>query len=100
MIPSEDYRQSKVKAAHAERFDRLVQAAAEVLVMPFETVGRAAYEAANAVLLERAERLVAVWIGAPPGGMGGGTADVVLEARAAGVRVDVVWPEDAARVAS
>ena len=98
VIPSRDYRQSKVKAPHAERFDRLLDAADEVVVMDHDTAGRKAYEAANAVLLERADRLVAVWNGQPPGGKGGGTADVVFEARAAGVPVDVLWPAGAARL--
>jgi hypothetical protein len=98
VVPSRDYRAAKVKPGHAERFDRLAAAAAEVLVMPYETAGRDAYEAANRVLLERADRLVAVWNGAPPGGKGGGTADVVAEAKAAGLPVDVVWPDRAERV--
>jgi len=68
-------------------------------VLPYETAGRRAYEAANAVLVQRAERLVAVWNGEPPTGKGGGTADTVLEAREAGVPVDVVWPRGAARQA-
>ncbi|MFF9003167.1 hypothetical protein ACF1GW_36830 [Streptomyces achromogenes] len=55
------------------------------------------YEAANAVLFQRADRLVAVWDGKPPSGKGGGTADTVLEARSAGIPVDVVWPDGAAR---
>lgn len=97
VIPSRDYRQTKVKPDHADQFDRLLAAASEVLVMDHNTANREAYEAANAVLLERGERLVAVWNGAPPGGKGGGTADVVVEARLAGVPVDVVWPAGAAR---
>ncbi|MFE5126195.1 hypothetical protein [Streptomyces sp. NPDC056669] len=97
VIPSADYRQAKVKPEHAETFDRLVEAADEVLVMPHATADRQAYEAANAVLLERADRLVAVWNGRPPTGKGGGTADVVRQARAAGIPVDVVWPDGASR---
>lgn len=97
VLPSQDYRQAKVRPDHAETFDRLVEAADEVLVMPHETANRQAYESANRTLLERAERLVAVWNGAPPSGKGGGTADVVIEAREAGLSVDVVWPEGAAR---
>ncbi|WP_372444853.1 hypothetical protein [Streptomyces coffeae] len=95
VIPSRDYRQAKVKPDHAETFDRLLDAADEALVMPH--ANRQAYEAANAVLLERADRLVAVWNMQPPTGKGGGTADVVHEARAAGVPVDVVWPDGASR---
>nr|WP_161560610.1 hypothetical protein [Streptomyces antimycoticus] len=97
VIPSQDYRQAKVRPDHAETFDRLVEAADEVLAMPHETANRQAYEAANAVLLERADRLMAVWDGQPPSGKGGGTADVVSEARHAGVPVDVVWPDGASR---
>lgn len=97
VIPSRDYRRTKVRPEHAPLFDRLVQDADEVLVMPFETAGREAYEAANRVMLDRGDRLVAVWNGQPPGGKGGGTADVVLAARAAGLPVDVVWPEGVER---
>jgi len=98
VIPSRDYRQNIVEPDHAALFDRLVASAEEVLVLPHETAGRQAYEAANAVLVERADRLVAVWNGEPPTGRGGGTADTVLEAQAAGLVVDVVWPEGAARL--
>ncbi|UNT01399.1 hypothetical protein MMF93_23880 [Streptomyces tubbatahanensis] len=48
------------------------------------------------VLICRAQmRLVAVWDGRPPSREGGGTADAVEQARAAGV--DVVRPEGAGR---
>lgn len=97
VIPSRDYRRARVRPDHAPVFDRLVEAAEDVVVLPIETAGRQAYEAANSVLVERADRLVAVWDGTPPTGRGGGTADTVLEARAAGVPVDVVWPAGAAR---
>ncbi|CAL9531461.1 hypothetical protein SUDANB178_04015 [Streptomyces sp. enrichment culture] len=97
VIPSRDYRREKVKADHANLFDRLAEAADEVVVLPNDTADRHAYEAANAVLLKRADRLVAVWDGKPPSGKGGGTADTVLEARAAGIPVIVVWPAGAAR---
>ncbi|WP_245703564.1 hypothetical protein [Streptomyces lushanensis] len=97
VIPSHDYREKKVKPDHAPVFDLLVREAAEVVVMPHETADRAAYESANAELLKRADRLVAVWNGAPPSGKGGGTADVVVQAREAGFPVDVVWPTGATR---
>lgn len=97
VIPSEDYRERKVKPDHAVLFDGLLDAAAEVIVMPYETANRAAYEASNAEVLRRADRLVAVWDGQPPTGKGGGTADTVLEAKALGIPVDVVWPAGAAR---
>ncbi|GAB2714336.1 hypothetical protein [Streptomyces bullii] len=97
IIPSKDYRRNKVKPDHVETFDRLTEAADEVVVLDNETANRAAYEEANRTLLRRADRLVAVWNGEPPTGKGGGTADTVLEAREAGLPVDVVWPDGAAR---
>ncbi|BDM72078.1 hypothetical protein HEK616_55650 [Streptomyces nigrescens] len=96
VVPSLDYREAKVTADHAAAFDRLA-AAAEVVTMPYDVADRQAYEAANAELLKRAERLVAVWDGTPPSGKGGGTADAVEQARALGLPVDVVWPEGAER---
>lgn len=97
VLPSQDYRQVKVKPQHAETFDRLVEAATEVVVMPHASANRQAYESANSELLRRGDRLVAVWDGTPPSGKGGGTADTVEQARAEGLAVDVVWPEGAAR---
>ncbi|MGI5353302.1 hypothetical protein ACQEU8_34740 [Streptomyces sp. CA-250714] len=97
VLPSRDYREAKVKPSHAATFDRLRAAASDVVVMPHETANRTAYEAANAELLRRADRLVAVWDGQPPSGKGGGTADTVQQARAEGLGVTVVWPQGAAR---
>ncbi|MBB4922077.1 hypothetical protein [Kitasatospora kifunensis] len=98
VIPSADYREAKVKPDHASEFDRLRQAADEVVVMPFATANREAYESANNELLRRADKLVAVWDGKPGNGRGG-TADTVAGARTAGLPVEVVWPEGAARKA-
>ncbi|MGC0318731.1 hypothetical protein [Kitasatospora acidiphila] len=97
VLPSRDYRAAQVRAAHAQDFDRLLTSAEEVVVLPFETAGREAYEAANKELVRRADLLVAVWDGSAPSGNGGGTADAVQDARDAGVPVRVVWPEHAAR---
>ncbi|MFE9426606.1 hypothetical protein ACFYNO_27000 [Kitasatospora sp. NPDC006697] len=96
VIPSADYRDAKVRPGYAAEFDRLRQAAAEVLVMPFAAARREAYEAANEEMLRRADRLVAVWDGQSGNG-GGGTADAVAVARSRGIPVTVVWPEGAAR---
>jgi hypothetical protein len=100
VLPSRDYRDAKVKPDHAPVFDRLIGAASEVIVLDHENASRAAYTEANSEILERAERLVAVWDGSPPSPKGAGTADTVLEARAAGLPVDVVWPDGAARESS
>jgi hypothetical protein len=96
VVPSRDYRQRCLAPPDAAVFDRLVAAAAEVHVVPYERACRDAYQAANKVLLARADRLVAVWDGGPPRGRGG-TGEVVRAAREAGLPVDVLWPDGAAR---
>uniref|UniRef100_A0AAU2UXV3 Uncharacterized protein n=1 Tax=Streptomyces sp. NBC_00003 TaxID=2903608 RepID=A0AAU2UXV3_9ACTN len=97
IIPSRDYREAEVREADLAEFDALLDAAEEVVVMPYDHAGRSAYEAANRRLLQGADRLMAVWDGRAPSGRGGGTADVVSAARAVGVQVDVVWPPEAVR---
>lgn len=96
VIPSQDYRQKIVKDDHAPLFDRLVNAAEQVNVLPYKIANSQAYSAANAILLEQADRLVAVWNGEAPTGKGG-TAGTVFEAQKAGIPVDVIWPVGAAR---
>lgn len=98
ILPSRDYREAKVKPDHAAQFDCLIAAADQVVVMDHESANRSAYEDANAELLRRADRLVAVYDGRPPNPKGGGTADVVLAAAAAGLPVDRVWPDGSARL--
>ncbi|MFI0784598.1 hypothetical protein ACH4Q6_03240 [Streptomyces lydicus] len=100
IIPSRDYREAVVRPADLAAFDALRDAAADVVVLPYEHAGRAAYEAANRRLLQGADRLVAVWDGSAPTGRGGGTADTVAAARRAGLAVDVVWPLGAFRSGS
>ncbi|MFJ8114142.1 hypothetical protein [Streptomyces sp. NPDC096132] len=99
VIPAQDYRQRHVSTDHAETFDRLLAAAAEVLVLEYGRADARAYEEANRVLLDRADRLVAVWDGQSRPERGG-TAATVAEARRAGLPVDVVWPEGAQREGS
>lgn len=96
VLPSRDYRESKVKADHIERFDALVAKADRVRVMDFDHAGREAYVAANEAVLGSIDELVAVWDGQPATGAGG-TGDVVREARARGLPVFLIWPEGAAR---
>ena len=96
VVPGRDYRERKVKPDEAEQYDRLREAASEAFTVPMDRAGREAYEAAGKELLRRADRLVAIWDGQPSNGRGG-TAHTVDQARAAGIPVDVVWPDGAAR---
>lgn len=96
LLPSRNYREKKVKPANLAAFDDLLSKAAEIVYMPFDEPGRAAYMAASEELVSRSELMVAVWDGKPAGGYGG-TADVVDHARSLGREVLVVWPEGAQR---
>ncbi|SDH68386.1 hypothetical protein SAMN05421505_12068 [Sinosporangium album] len=96
VLPSRDYRDTKVRPDHADQFDRLLGKAVVVHTMDHDHADREAYVAANDALLGAVDQLVAVWDGEPAAGRGG-TADVVAEAHARGIPVTVIWPEGATR---
>ncbi|SDH19545.1 hypothetical protein SAMN05216553_117154 [Lentzea fradiae] len=95
VLPALDYRE-RLKPHQLADYDELRAAATVVSVLPHMSSGRMAYVAANERMLASVELLVAVWDGVPAQGKGG-TADVVEQARASGVPIEVVWPEGARR---
>lgn len=96
VLPTANYRETKVKPDHAPQFDALMKRASKVDALPFEEANRHAYEAANEVLLNSCDELIAIWDGQESVDKGS-TASVVSRARSRGVPVKVVWPEGAAR---
>ncbi|TDQ53042.1 hypothetical protein [Actinorugispora endophytica] len=96
VLPSADYRETRVRPDNREMFDRLLVSAACVRFMPHLKAGGQAYEDANEALLGGVDRLFAVWDGRPARGKGG-TAEAVGAARGRGLPVDVVWPDGARR---
>ena len=96
VIPSEDYRATKVGPDHAALFDHLVRSAGTVRVLPRADAGRAAYEAADAILLRESDALIAVWDGRGEVERGG-TRAVVAQAEALRLPTTVIWPAGAAR---
>lgn len=96
VLPAADYRERKVKPGNAAEFDELIGRAARVRTLAFVESNRDAYMAASEDVLTNVDEMVAVWDGGPSGGHGG-TADVVVAARARGIPVMVVWPNGAAR---
>ncbi len=95
VLPSQDYREAKVKPDHLAQFDALITRAATVRVMDFASAGREAYEAANEALVEGVDRMIAVWDSQD--GQRAGTGTVVALARQRGIPVDIVWPQGAER---
>jgi uncharacterized phage-like protein YoqJ len=96
ILPASDYRERKVKPDHADQFDRLLRRASRVHVMPYAISNRDAYQAANEMMINSSDRIIAVWDGEAPADKGG-TAAVVEYARLQGIPVDVVWPDGASR---
>ncbi|TWP51901.1 hypothetical protein FKR81_13740 [Lentzea tibetensis] len=94
VLPALDYR-DRLKPHQLADYDELRARATVVSVLPRLLSGRQAYVAANERMLASVELLVAVWDGKPGGR--GGTGDVVEEAHAWGLRVEVVWPDGARR---
>lgn len=96
LLPASNYRETKVKLAHAAQFDELMRQAATVRVLPFGEANRDAYRAANEALISSCDRLFAVW-DRQAGTDKGSAASVVEYARSQGVPVEIVWPAGAKR---
>jgi|HigsolmetaAR201D_1030396.scaffolds.fasta_scaffold21955_2 hypothetical protein len=96
VIPAVDYRERAVNQDNLAAFDELLDRATVVSVMPFPRSNRQAYLAASMELLNRCERLIAVWDGTPSVDIGD-TADVVRVARERRIPVTVLWPDGARR---
>jgi hypothetical protein len=95
IIPAARYRDGLPESAHAAYDALLSQASSVHRLDRIESTEEAHMEASRA-MLDRADRLFAVWDGKPARGYGG-TADVVAEARERGIPVTVIWPEGASR---
>jgi hypothetical protein len=95
IVPAAQYRDGLPESAHAA-YDSLLSKAAKVDRLGHVESTEQAHMEASSAMLERADRLFAVWDGKPARGYGG-TADVVAEARQSGVPVTVIWPEGASR---
>jgi hypothetical protein len=95
IVPAAKYRDGLPKEAHAT-YDALLSRATSVHHLDRIESTEDAHMEASCVMLDRADRLFAVWDGKPARGYGG-TADVVAEARDRGIPVTVIWPEGASR---
>ncbi len=99
LVPAENYRAKQVPPEYEAAFDDLLTKAASVRVLPFAEADSEAYEAANQILVEVSDLVLAVWDGRSGGGKGT-TASVVEYARKHGVPVEVIWPDGADRSVS
>jgi hypothetical protein len=95
VVPAEQYRDG-LDPDEQHGYDELVAKAEHVERLPFVESTELAHLAAGQAVVDRSERLVAVWDGKPARGTGG-TADIVSYAHQKGVPVAVLWPESATR---
>ncbi|MEU7867652.1 hypothetical protein [Dactylosporangium sp. NPDC049140] len=95
VLPAPDYRRV-VPAERRREFDALLAGARTVLSTGAKRSGRSAYVAANRIMLDRVDELIAVWDGHERGDPGG-TADVVTLARDREMPMTVIWPAGAER---
>jgi hypothetical protein len=97
ILPAADYTHTFPVGAPRRHFEQLFSRAAEVVRLPFSTSSEEAYWAAGREVVDRCDKLLAVWNGKPAGGLGG-TADVVAYAREHNRPTIVIWPPGARRV--
>jgi hypothetical protein len=90
IVPATRYRDGLPEAAHAT-YDALLSAASKVDRLSYTESTEEAHMPASRTMLDKADRLFAVWDGKPARGHGG-TADVVAEARQRRIPVTVIWP--------
>lgn len=95
IVPAQRYREA-LPREHHPTYDRLLSRAVLVHELEHRESTSEAHMDAGRLLVERCDRLVAVWDGEPARGPGG-TADVVAHARALSRPVSVLWPEGARR---
>jgi hypothetical protein len=96
VVPSREYERTFTSSADLAAFRALLDAAQAVTRLDYAEPSEAAFLSAGKSVVDRCERLIAVWDGKPAGGVGG-TADVVRYAQDIGRTVSVVWPLGVAR---
>jgi hypothetical protein len=96
IVPAREYG-SALPPPDRARFEGLLDRADPVRRLSHDAPSPAVYAAANEVMLEDADVLVAVWDGEPSRGPGG-TAEVVGAALRKRIRVEILWPEGAERL--
>jgi hypothetical protein len=96
VIPAAGYAATFQTVSGRGMYRQLRARAVEVIELPFPCPSEDAYWAAGRRVVCLSDVLLAVWDGAPSGGVGG-TADVVAFAGERGVPTTVLWPPGSRR---
>jgi hypothetical protein len=95
VVPAEEYRDALPESAKMQ-YDKLLSHASCVHRCPYRESNAEAHMAASRLMVDSADRLIAVWDGQPARSFGG-TADVVAYAQKKRLPVAVIWPAGASR---
>tara|TARA_R110000787_G_scaffold51907_12_gene122620 strand:+ start:2251 stop:2724 length:474 start_codon:yes stop_codon:yes gene_type:complete len=96
IIPSADYEDAFKDDEAREEYRELLVLAAVIEQLDHNSPSEEAFLDAGQHVVDRSDRLIAVWDGDDAQGKGG-TGDVVRYARERGIEVIVVWPEGVKR---
>ncbi|MFI6156403.1 hypothetical protein ACIBCA_27370 [Kitasatospora sp. NPDC051170] len=95
VVPASEYREGLPRWHHPV-YDGLLARAGAVHRTGLIASNEASHMTGSELLVQRVDRLLAVWDGLPARGFGG-TADVVAYACERGVPVEVLWPQGVRR---
>lgn len=96
IVPARHYERSFANDAALAQYLHLRAAASQLIELPFDEPGEAAYWAAGLEIVGRCDVLFAVWDGSPAAGLGG-TGDVVRHAERLGKEIVRIWPAGSRR---
>ena len=92
IIPAEDYRETFQSVSIQSEYDYLISKSKKIIRLPYKKSTEEAFLAAGVEILNRCDRIIAVWDGLPARGKGG-TADIVKIARAKDIEMTIIWPK-------
>ncbi|MEB3367612.1 hypothetical protein [Saccharopolyspora mangrovi] len=95
IVPAARYRDG-LPEDHHPVYDALITRASDIVRLDHVESTSQSHMDASLIMLERADRLIAVWDGKPARGYGG-TADIVEAAKDRELPVCVIWPPGARR---
>jgi hypothetical protein len=96
VVPSEGYSLTFETLEDRQRFEQLKERAKKVEVLRFSEPSNQAFLAAGRAIVDRCDRLIAIWDGERARGIGG-TADVVAYAKDVGRETRICWPHGVMR---
>lgn len=96
VLPTPAYRETFPDPDDRAAYEELLAKATKVTILPFPRPSEEAFMAAGQEVVDQSDRLIAIWDGLPPRGLGG-TADVVAYAQKKDVAVMVIWPSGETR---